>query len=97
MEHPWETAERMAAKQIQYWNNQRREWQALNLDKCVNENESMGYLECLVPNVKYSQTLRYIGLFVIRLRPDVRIGVYGSNESEVRLLTVMKIKSFTYV
>ena len=87
----------MAAKQIQYWNDEREEWEAFDLDEQVKKNTLENYLECLVTNVKYSQSVRYIGLFVIRLKPDVRIGVFGSNEVEVRLITTMKIKSFMYV
>ena len=94
MEHPWETAQRMAAHDIRYWNDQHKEWQYFDLNEYVKENEREEYLECLVTGVQNTADLRYIGLFVVNLQPSIRIGVLGSDQAEVRLTLLTKIKIF---
>jgi hypothetical protein len=80
LEYPWETAVRITERDVQHWNTETEEWEWFNMNEHTTENERQNYLECLVTGEKGTEVLRYIGLFIIRLKPDIQIRINDENK-----------------
>jgi hypothetical protein len=66
------------------------------MNEHTTENERQNYLECLVTGEKGTEVLRYIGLFIIRLKPDIQIRINDVNKVDVRFSILMKKISFHF-
>ncbi len=53
------------------------------MDEQIEEDERRIYLECLVKSIEKTTFLRYIGIFVIRLNPNIQIRVKDPRKSDV--------------
>ena len=54
------------------------------MNKHIAENQRQNYLECLITGEKDSEVLRYVGLFIIRLRLDIEIRTNDYDQPDVR-------------
>jgi hypothetical protein len=75
-------------------NRQAEEWQWFNMNEHTTEDQRRNYLECLITGERDTEVLRYIGLFVIRLKPDIQIRINDDNQANVRFSILMKKISF---
>jgi hypothetical protein len=68
------------------------------MDEHITEDEHRNYLECLITGERDTEVLRYIGLFVIRLRPNIQIRTNDYNQTDVRFSILMKkISQFMFM
>ncbi len=64
------------------------------MNEHTTEDQRRNYLECLITGERDTEVLRYIGLFVIRLKPDIQIRINDDNQANVRFSILMKKISF---